>query len=208
MSTLLMQIRAPMVSWGDHSRFTVRDTRLEPTKSAIVGLLCAALGRSRGEAVNDLASLTMGVRVDKEGIVQCDYHTVIGSAKTTISHRYFVADAAYIVGLEGERTQLELLAFALQTPCWSLFFGRKSFVPSSPIYVGIQDLPLLQALQEFPYRPSGKKTGPFKLRFVLEVADSLDVRRDVPLDWHRRFFGSRCVETTYLEVDKTCTSRA
>jgi CRISPR system Cascade subunit CasD len=45
MPTLLLRMRAPMMSWGDHSRFTIRDTRREPTKSAVIGLLCAALGR-------------------------------------------------------------------------------------------------------------------------------------------------------------------
>ena len=68
MTTLLMRMRAPMMSWGDHSRFTIRDTRREPTKSAVIGLLCAALGRPRLEPVDDLAALKMGVRIDREGV--------------------------------------------------------------------------------------------------------------------------------------------
>lgn len=107
MPTLLLRMRSPMMSWGDHSRFTIRDTRREPTKSAVVGLLCAALGRSRWEPVHDLAALKMGVRVNQEGVVQCDYHTVMDGIKssgskgdTVISQRYYVADADYLVGLE------------------------------------------------------------------------------------------------------------
>jgi hypothetical protein len=34
---------------------------------------------------------------------------------------------------------------------------------------------------------------------IIEVANSLDVRHDIPLDWQKRLFGSRCVETKYLE---------
>jgi CRISPR-associated Cas5-like protein len=45
-----------MQSWGTQSRFTVRDTGLEPSKSGIVGLLCAALGRPRRELLDDRLS--------------------------------------------------------------------------------------------------------------------------------------------------------
>jgi CRISPR system Cascade subunit CasD len=203
-----------MMSWGDHSRFTIRDTRTEPTKSAILGLLCAALGRPRWESVNDLAALTMGVRVDKEGIVQCDYHTVMSSIKssgkegdTVVSQRYYIADADYVVGLEGNsRSFLEQLDQALQQPKWQLYFGRKSFIPSRPVRIGILDELLLRALQQYPYQ--GKPKVDQRLRYVLEVPDSLDVRRDVPIDWQKRLFGSRCVKTkSYrVEVYAECTS--
>jgi CRISPR system Cascade subunit CasD len=210
MTTLLMRMRAPMMSWGDHSRFTIRDTRREPTKSAVIGLLCAALGRPRWEPVHDLANLKMGVRVDREGVMLCDYHTIMDSIKssgskgdTVLSDRYYMADADYLVGLEGDRSLLETLDAALASPCWQLYFGRKSFVPSCPIQIGITDLELSKALEDLQNYPSRTKEP--KLRCVLEVENSLDTRRDVPLDWQKRLFGSRCVETKYLEVE-TCIS--
>jgi CRISPR system Cascade subunit CasD len=200
-----------MMSFGDHSRFTIRDTRREPTKSAVIGLLCAALGRPRSESVADLASLKMGVRVNQEGLVQCDYHTVMDSIKssgkpgdTVISHRYYIADADYLIGLEGDYSQLQPLDNALQSPCWQLYFGRKSFVPSFPVRIGIVDLPLETALKQYPY-PNQKKFSklPQQLRYIIETPDSLDVRQDVPLDWEKRLFGSRCVKTDFhpLEVE-------
>lgn len=201
MPTLLLRMRAPMMSWGDHSRFTIRDTRREPTKSAVIGLLCAALGRPRWEPVNDLAALKMRVRVNQEGLVQCDYHTVMDSIKsngckgdTVISQRYYVADADYLVGLESENLALLTdLDTALQSPCWQLYFGRKSFVPSCPIQLGIVDTDLEWALQQYLDQRCRQQRRPKQLRYVLEVADSLDVRQDVPIDWQRRLFGSRCV---------------
>ncbi len=214
MPTLLLRMRAPMMSWGDHSRFTIRDSRREPTKSAVVGLLCAALGRPRWEPVSDLAALKMGVRVNQEGVVQCDYHTVMDGIKssgsegdTVISHRYYVADADYLVGLEGDRPLLETLDVALMNPRWHLYFGRKSFVPSCPVRIGVTDVPLETALKHHPYISTRQKT-PKQLRYVLEVPDSLDVRQDVPIDWQRRIFGSRYVATTFhdLEQDTLCTS--
>ncbi len=210
MPTLLLRMRAPMMSWGDHSRFTIRDTRREPTKSSVIGLLCAALGRSRWEPVHDLAALRMGVRVNQEGLVQCDYHTVMDSIKssgskgdTVISHRYYVADADYLVGLEGnDHTLLKTLDTALQSPVWQLYFGRKSFIPSCPVQVGIVAQPLLKALEYQIFR-QGKFLPklPNQLRCVVEVPDSLDVRQDVPLDWQKRLFGSRCVHTEFLNTD-------
>lgn len=199
-----------MMSWGDHSRFTIRDTRREPTKSAVLGLLCAALGRPRWEPVADLVALKMGVRINQEGVVQCDYHTVLDSIKssgskgdTVISQRYYVADADYLVGLEGDdRPLLETLDTALQFPTWQLYFGRKSFVPSRPLQVGIVDEPLLKAL-EYQLRRKGKALPklPKQLRCVVEVPDSFDVRQDVPIDWQKRLFGSRCVEPHFLNTD-------
>jgi CRISPR system Cascade subunit CasD len=209
MATLLLRFRAPMMSFGDHSRFTIRDTRREPTKSAVIGLLCAALGRPRWEPVHDLAAFKMGVRVNKEGVVQCDYHTVMDSIRssgndgdTVLSQRYYIADADYLIGLEGDRTQLELLDIALESPCWQLYFGRKSFVPSLPIRGGIVDSDLEEALKTYPVPPSKKpRKADDSLRYVLEVANSLDVRHDVPLNWQKRLFGSRCVDTRYHSVE-------
>jgi CRISPR system Cascade subunit CasD len=206
MTTLLMRMRAPMMSWGDHSRFTIRDTQREPTKSAVIGLLCAALGRPRWEPIDDLAILKMGVRIDREGVMLCDYHTIMDSIKssgskgdTVLSDRYYMADADYLVGLDGDRSLLETLDTALASPCWQLYFGRKSFVPSCPIGIGIIEAELATALQQQP-NLSKKSKHPPELRYVLEVENSLDTRRDVPLDWQKRLFGSRCVETKYLEV--------
>jgi CRISPR system Cascade subunit CasD len=180
MPTLLLRMRAPMMSWGDHSRFTIRDTRREPTKSAVIGLLCAALGRPRWESVDDLAVLKMGVRVNQEGLIQCDYHTVMDSIKssgskgdTVLSDRYYVADADYLVGLEGDASKLAELDAALQSPCWQLK-TQKYKLPEAP------------------------------LRYLLEVSDSLDVRQDVPIDWQKRLFGSRCVKAVFHKVEEAC----
>lgn len=67
-----------MQSWGTRSRFDHRETWPYPTKSGVVGLLAAALGRDRAEDVSDLAALRMGVRVDKPGVLMVDYQTAQG----------------------------------------------------------------------------------------------------------------------------------
>ena len=141
MATLLLRFAGPMQSWGTQSRFGERDTGLEPSKSGAIGLLCAALGRPREEPVDNLAELRMGVRVDQEGIVQRDYHTLGLTIRpdgkktgTVLSNRYYLADASFLVGFESDdEALLEQIQDSVDAPRWQLFFGRKSFVPGIPL---------------------------------------------------------------------------
>ncbi len=134
-----------MQSWGTTSRFDERDTQLEPSKSGVLGLVCAALGRDRHESVEDLAALRMGVRVDQEGVPMRDYQTATGVLiatgkpdwrRTVVSPRYYLADAAFLVGLEGaDDTLLARIHDALRAPHWPLALGRKSFAPGMPVWL-------------------------------------------------------------------------
>lgn len=73
--TLLLRLAGPLQSWGTSSRYTERDTGYEPSKSGVIGILAAALGRPRSNDVSDLAVLTMGVRVDQEGVPGYDFQS-------------------------------------------------------------------------------------------------------------------------------------
>lgn len=73
--TLLLRLAGPLQSWGTSSRYTERDTGLEPSKSGVVGILAASLGRTRDMPLDDLAVLRMGVRVDQEGVPGYDFQT-------------------------------------------------------------------------------------------------------------------------------------
>ena len=77
MSTLLLRLAGPMQSWGTQSRHSLRDTGQEPSKSGVIGLVAAALGRPRDRDISDLAGLRMGVRVDHEGRVSKDFHAAL-----------------------------------------------------------------------------------------------------------------------------------
>ncbi len=77
-AALLIRCAAPLQSWGDSHRHTILTTRMEPTKSAITGVVCFAIGRELTEDVSDLAALSMTVRVDREGSVMRDFHVVRG----------------------------------------------------------------------------------------------------------------------------------
>jgi CRISPR system Cascade subunit CasD len=228
MSVLLLRLAGSMQSWGVQSRFTVRDTGLEPSKSGVVGLLCAALGRHREEPVADLASLTMGVRVDQEGTMARDYHTAgkggilkadgkVERRNLVVSNRYYLADARFLVGLEGgDFDLLEGLHAALRNPHWPLYLGRKAFVPGEPVWLpdGVRlGEGLVGALEEYPWLGCNPDKRPDQVRAVLEdPVNGPEVRPDQPLSFAERRFAPRRVSTTFLpgpplrkEVDP-CTS--
>jgi CRISPR system Cascade subunit CasD len=48
---LALMLDAPLMSWGFASRFQRRTTALYPTRSGILGMLCAALGAGKGSAI-------------------------------------------------------------------------------------------------------------------------------------------------------------
>jgi CRISPR system Cascade subunit CasD len=208
--TLLLRLKGPMQSWGTTSRFDERDTQLEPSKSGVVGLLCAALGRDRTAPIDDLAALRLGVRVDREGTTSRDYQTatgvlVAGTGKpdlerTVVSPRFFLADAAFLVGLEGDSaTLLQQIHAALRRPVWPLFLGRKGHVPGEPIWLpdGLCELNLQEALGSYP---TLVRSGSSRRRLVLESLAEGAIRLDQPLaPFSLRRYGPRRVVTTYLE---------
>ena len=209
MNVLLLRLAGPMQSWGVQSRFGVRDTGLEPSKSGVVGLLCAAMGRQRDEPLDDLGALAMTVRVDREGHLASDYHTAQnvlraggGIKPTEISRRYYLADARFLVGLKGD--DLELLALlqgALRDPHWPLYLGRKAFVASEPVWLedGVcPEADLIKTLRSYPWLgPLHQEPEP-QLRLVLEDPEGAEVRPDQPISFAERRFAPRHVRTTFI----------
>jgi len=200
-----------MQSWG-LSRFdTIRDTQWEPTKSGVVGLLCAALGRRQDVPVDDLAALAMGVRVDQPGRRAVDYHTVdrVRTAQAqsairkgaVITHRYYLADAKFLVALESDDDMmLRGLSQALRNPKWLLSLGRKAFPAAESVWLpdGLRPEPMLEALAGYPWLGADNRRYPEELYIVVDDLDGDDVRGDVPLTpfsaVYRRF-GPRRVTT-------------
>ncbi len=219
MTTLLLRCIGPLQSWDTQSRFDVRTTGREPSKSGIIGLICAALGRPRQAPIEDLAALHMGVRVDKEGSILRDFHTALhvlrakgGIKETEPSNRYYLADAAFLVGLQGDETLLQQIHTALANPHWTLSLGRKACAPSLPPFLwdGLQASPLVESLQQYPwigvnnkqYRAMEKSDA--RLRLILDEAVTANVKdtaltavyQDHPLSFAKgkRRFASRRVK--------------
>ncbi|MFH1798078.1 MAG: type I-E CRISPR-associated protein Cas5/CasD [Candidatus Omnitrophota bacterium] len=215
MPTLLLRLAGPMQSWGTTSRFDQRDTGKEPSKSGVIGLLAAAMGidREKWTELKPLTRLSMGVRHDRPGVPKYDYQTAqhIISAdrskihETAVTKRDYIADAAFLVGFEGEDSSLLLrLHAALCNPVWPLALGRKSYVPSEPVWIenGVQNAPLRDVLMGWPWITSERKweKRPEKLLVSFESADgSGALRMDQPLSsFAERRFGTRFVRSEWI----------
>lgn len=215
MPTLLLRLVGPMQSWGTTSRFDQRDTGKEPSKSGVTGLLAAALGidRENWTDLEPLTRLSMGVRHDRSGVPKRDYQTAqhIISAdhskihETAVTTRDYLADAAFLVGLEGDdRAFLKTIHAALRDPVWPLALGRKSYVLSEPIWIenGVQDVPLRDALARWPWIASRRKWEelPEKLLVSFESKDGSGVlKMDQPLSsFAERRFGARFVRSEWI----------
>lgn len=160
---ILLRLSAPLQSWGSTSHFNERDTAPFPTRSGLIGLLASALGRRRHEPPDDLAQLSATVRIDRPGMLLRDLHTVggglpnkatvttadggkrPGATATLLTHRNYLADAAFTVALTGQpdnedhRQLLQRCAHALRFPRWPLYLGRRSCPPEGPLLLGTSD---------------------------------------------------------------------
>ena len=157
MTVLGLVLAGPLQAWGSASRFTNRGTDDAPTKSGVLGLLAAARGLRRTDPLEDLASLTFGVRIDQPGELLRDFQTarsLDGKDSMPLSHRYYRADARYVVGLEASQELLEGVAESLRNPTFPLYLGRRSCPPSEPIVPAIRDVGLAQFLHDEPWRAS------------------------------------------------------
>ncbi|MBR2750421.1 MAG: type I-E CRISPR-associated protein Cas5/CasD [Clostridiales bacterium] len=229
MSTLLIRLEGPMQSWGDESAFGERRTMREPTKSGIIGLVASSLGYRRDdERLKTLLSLRFGVRIDREGVNVSEYDYQISRvacknrghyvslkygeyetepSQSVLSKRYYLFDASFLCGLEGDERMLKDIAHALCHPMWPLFLGRRSCPPAKPIYVAIRDGSLEDALRT----ESLAQRSELRIRYCIEPIDA-DSRafeqKDLPLsfDKRKRIYSKRKVIEGYWDYVDSCES--
>lgn len=205
---LLLRLTAPLQSWGEHSHFNDRDTAAFPTRSGVIGLLAAALGRSRQEPVSDLARLSVTVRVDRPGVPMRDLHTVggglpaegtvttadggkrSGDTGTLLSHRHYLADAAFTVAVTAppgrspthDAELLAACATALNSSRWPLFLGRRACPPEGPLLLGQSD-DALHHLVHLPISDRPPRATPRPLDFLSDqTLDRLPVPTQATAD--------------------------
>ncbi|MXJ82601.1 type I-E CRISPR-associated protein Cas5/CasD [Klebsiella michiganensis] len=156
---LVFQLYGPMASWGVDAPGEVRHTHELPSRSALLGLLAAALGIRRDEeerlnAFNQHYSFLLCA--SQEPRWARDYHTVqmpkeVRKARyfsrreelsdpellsALISRRDYYTDAWWMVALSQTPDapySLEQLRDALQHPVFPLYLGRKSHPLALPL---------------------------------------------------------------------------
>lgn len=209
--TLVLRLAGPLQSWGLTGQFTRRDTHTQPTKSGIIGMVAACLGRQRGAEISDLAALQMGVRVDQPGTLLEDYHTISrtdgstlptasGKKKsdlTAVSHRWYLADAVFLVTLTGDRRILDAIVDAIDHPAYAPTLGRRSCPPTGRLNLGVDDRDPETLLTEWPWQAGAVQlemhaTSPV-LDATIEDPSGDDLIPDVP--------------TSFAPVQRGCANR-
>ena len=182
---LIFRLWGPMASWGDIAVGERRGTWNRPSRSAVLGLVAAALGieRSNRQAHDQLEqSLGFGVRVDHPGRPLRDYHTAQspgarkgrrwftrrdeladkGELNTILSERsYLIEPSAAIIlwrRTDTEGPTLAEIKDRLIEPLFTLYLGRKSCplgIPLVPVGPLMASDPRV-ALAAFDANPASK----------------------------------------------------
>lgn len=155
---LTFTLTAGMAAMGDFAGHERRGSWRWPGRSAVLGLVAAAMGIRRDDAANlkRLDTLRMAVAVYETGVPLRDFHTAqtVPAAKvkrpqtraealtvprhelnTVITLRDYHVGVAYAVALwPGSEAGFLLpeVADALQTPAFTLYLGRKSCPLAAP----------------------------------------------------------------------------
>jgi CRISPR system Cascade subunit CasD len=173
---LVFQLYAPLVSWGTQAVGQERPTEDHPGRSALLGLLAAALGIDRGDDSQHQAlsvACKFGVKLYSAGLTLRDFHTAqVPPANrkthhiytrrdesrerklgTILSFRSYQQDALSVaaISLANDEYEPAELQEALRHPHYQLYLGRKSCAPA--VHLNPQIVPaanLKQALDSYP----------------------------------------------------------
>ncbi|MBI6550291.1 type I-E CRISPR-associated protein Cas5/CasD [Xenorhabdus lircayensis] len=176
---LVFRLYGALASWGVEAVGESRPTSTYPTRSAILGLLGAALGIRRDDETQ-LAALQQSVKVAIKQIVSGslmrDYHTAQvpshdkkqthltrkselsdkSKLNTVLSSRDYRADGLWIIAIsltEQANFPLSALRDALIKPVFTLSLGRKSCPLALPMMPKLAEYPSLKAALDTPFPP-------------------------------------------------------
>lgn len=216
-SVLIFGLTATLGAMGELAGHERRGSLIWPGRSAIIGLMGAALGIRRDGDYSALDALDISVAIFDDGVPLRDYHTLqtVPSAavkspnsrpealrlagmrtNTTITLRDYRAGCLFGIAATGEG--LKAMATALRTPQFTLYLGRKSCPLAAPtgakvVTAGTPEEALIY-LDLPPWREKA-------VARTLIVADPLgSVVHDVPLDRKRWHHGVRRVSQRTVEI--------
>lgn len=174
------------------------------------------LGRECAEVRTLSQALSVGIRADRGGVIAWDFHTVRGmpriknaagkprSGNTIVSTRWYLQDASFLAVLQAPTDWLRRMEAALAEPAWCLYLGRKSCVPSRPVWDGLhgeyQDIP--DALFHYPLADRADSIIAFEVETPCEFAVSLS-RADVTASGRK--FEKRRVWRGSVRREQICT---
>lgn len=160
MKYLALYFSAPTISWGTSSKFDTKSTDEYPSKSAIIGMICTALGKS-GEQIEFLKLLNEEINFNVYCFSDIHYMTdfqTIGcgydrntywerqmiphkmdnkDSKPQLINKEYLVGQKYGIIISSENEDLiNEIGNGFKHPIWPIFFGRKCNIPDSRIFKG------------------------------------------------------------------------
>ncbi|NRN93975.1 type I-E CRISPR-associated protein Cas5/CasD [Lactobacillus helveticus] len=146
MKTATIRLTAPLQSYGNQASFNQRTSDNYPSKSAVIGIIAAALGYRRDDArILQLNNLLFAVRIEQSGNMMTEFQTVEyqkSSTKTArkLTYREFIQDAVFMVAIGSDNDhEIEKIVSALKHPKFQLYLGRRSNPPAGPLMIETYD---------------------------------------------------------------------
>lgn len=229
MRYLTLYLRAPLQSWGASSKFGDRGTIDAPTRSGLLGLIAAACGIDKNDEARDrewlarTAKLSLTILAFRRGDRMTDYHTVgarydkddpwqrrmiptkaeDGKPKNyaTETHRDYLVDSVFGAIISGDDALVAEMAAALANPVWGVWLGRKSCIPTEPVFAGVfESAETARIALADRWRRSleraGKTVGETTAAFsVIEAlpGEADETVLDIPVSFTKREFHARGV---------------
>jgi CRISPR system Cascade subunit CasD len=147
--TLILQTEG-MSAYGLQTFDVHRRINHFPTRSAVIGLLGAAMGITRDcyqELFELSEKLNIAVQVNQCGEKIVDYHTVQSFRSpqgkiqkgTKPTYREYWCDSMHTFAISGEDGLVERIVEKVKAPVFSMFQGRKSCPLTRPLFEKVSD---------------------------------------------------------------------
>lgn len=208
---LVFGLTASLGAMGELAGHERRGSLIWPGRSAIIGLMGAALGIERDGDFSALDVLTIDVAIFDAGEPLRDFHTIetvpsaavkkpnsrpealrdaCGRTNMAITHRDYRTSVLYGVSVQGEG--LNRIAAALREPRFTLYLGRKSCPLAAPTGACVVEAASSEDALGYLKVPLWRNPPVQAHTLVCDDPEG-EVVSDVPLDRTRWHFSSRRV---------------
>ena len=167
MQFCLFNLYGLMAGYGGIAVGEMRSSWSRPSRSAVLGMIAAALGIRRDDEkaqANLQAGYGFSVMVLQQGTMMQDFHTIqsvsskslkkmnhvmtrrdemnLGDSETILSKREYLCDhisvaCVWIRDAESAQYSLEEIVMAFRNPAYCLYLGRKSCPPALPVHARV-----------------------------------------------------------------------